>query len=113
MSTNIHIVAEREVQVIKTGKISKQTFHFSEWQTPTKITYQIAAAADKVQAYKDWVLSISEDTEEPIYAEDDVFNEEEPIGTRTYNSGKEHCAELDQWVKEVTEEGYDIEFEVW
>lgn len=113
MSTNIHISAEREVQVIKTGKISKQSIKFSEWQTPTDVTYQIMAAEDKVQAYKDWVLSISEDVEEPVYADDDIFQEDEPIGTKTYNSGKEHVVELDAWLKEALEEGYDIEFCAW
>ena len=113
MSTNIHISAEREVQVIKTGKVSKQTIYFGEGQTPTDVTYQIMAAEDKVQAYKDWVLSISEDVEEPVYAEDDIFQEDEPIGTETYNSGKEHVAKLDAWLKEALEEGYDIEFYAW
>ena len=113
MSTNIHISAEREVQVIKTGKISKQKIYFSEWQTPTDVTYKIMAAEDKVQAYKDWVLSISEDVEQPVYADDDIFQEDEPIGTETYNSGKEHVVELDAWLKDALEEGYDIEFEAW
>lgn len=113
MSTNIHIVGIREVMVVKTGKVSTQSIKFGEWQTPTAVTYQIMAAADKVQAYKDWVLSVSEAEEQPVYAEDDIFGEDEPIGTELYHSGLEHNAEFDEWVKNATEEGYDIEFEAW
>ena len=113
MSTNIHINGIRQVQVIKTGEIVSQTERFRVWQTPTDVTYKIMASEDKVQAYKDWVLSISEDMEEPIYAEDDIFQVGEPIGTETYNSGKSHAAGLDAWMEMITAEGYDIEFTAW
>ena len=33
-------------------------------------------SSDKMQAYIDWVLSISKDVEEKVYAEDDIFEKE-------------------------------------
>lgn len=113
MSTNIHIIGKRDVMVIKTGKVSEQTIKFGAYQTPTKVTFEIMKADDKVKAYKDWVLSVSVDEEQPVYADDDIFQEGEPVGTETYNYGREHLVEFDKWVKNVTDEGYEVEFEAW
>lgn len=113
MSTNIHITATREVIVVKTGKRDYQTTYFEAWQTPTATTYAIMASPDRVQAYKDWALSMSEDREEDVYAEDDIFEEGEPVGKVVVNYGKDHIAGLDDWIKNVEEAGYTIEFEAW
>lgn len=113
MSMNLHIIAEREVLVVKTKKKDVQSIEFGAWQTPTDVSYKIQKAADPIQAYKDWVLAQSFDEEEPVYAEDDLWGEREPIGTETYNAGKEHITDLDCWVEEAQDEGYDIEFHVW
>lgn len=113
MSTNIHIVGKREVMVVKTGKISTQHTQFGAYQTPTKVTFEIMNSDDKIKAYKDWVLSVTVEETRSVYAEDDIFQEGEPVGTETYNHGREHLVEFDEWVKNATEEGYDVEFEAW
>jgi hypothetical protein len=46
MSTNIHFIATREVQVVKTGVITIQEIKFDEWQTPTSVTRQIMECAE-------------------------------------------------------------------
>lgn len=112
MSMNIYIIAEREVLVEKTGKYSIQRDEFGAWQTPDDVSYDIKKADDPIQAYKDWILAQSFDEEEPVYADDDIWEEREPVGMRTYNTGKEHIAELDRWVEEVRDEGYEIKFHV-
>ncbi len=92
---NLQVSGERTVTVNKTGKKSKQTTHFSLWQTPTEVT---------------WVKERSEDETEEVFAEDDIWCEREPIGTRTFNTGLEHIAELEQWLKECEDEGYELEW---
>lgn len=114
MSTNIHFSASREIQVIKTGKISTQTIDFREWQTPTRVTWEIMRSEDPIQAYKDWILrECSHDEEEDVFEEDDIFGEGEPIGKRIYNAGKEHIAEFEEWLKMCAEEGYVVATEAW
>lgn len=113
MSTNIHICGIRNIIVIKTGAVSSQRTDFSAWQTPSTITSQIMAASNKLQVYKDWVLSKSVIINEPVYASDDILCEKEPMGTRIYDVGNEHIKELDQWLQTMAVEGYEIEFEAW
>ena len=113
MSTNIHMYGIRDVQVVKTGKIEQQRHKISVWQTPTLDSYAIAKAADPVAAYIKWVEGRSYDQEEPVYADDDVFHEGEPIGSETFNPGKEHIADLLKIIAALKEEGYDIVVEVW
>ena len=114
MSTNIHWEATREIQVIKTGRISKQTINFNELQTPTRVTWEIMESADPVQTYKDWVLrECSVDEEFPIFAEDDVFGEKDPVGVEIYNAGKEHIEKFDAWLKMCEEEGFEVRPVAW
>lgn len=114
MSTNIHFLGVREIQVVKTGKISTQEIHFDQRQTPTRVTWDIMESADKVQTYKDWVLrECSRDEEVPVYAEDDVFGEGDPVGVEIYNAGKEHLEEFDAWLKMCEEEGFEVRAEAW
>lgn len=110
MSMNLHVSGERAVTVNKTGKQSKQTVHFPLWQTPTCITKEAIRGTDPKTVYVEWVRSRSNDEEEPIYAEDDIWAERAPIGTRVVNTGEEHIQELIAWLAECEEEGYDIEF---
>ena len=108
MSMNIGFEAVREVQVIKTGQLSVQTEEATVWQTPTAVTYAILDAEDQVQAYCDWVLSNSEDQTYPVFAEDDLWGEREPIGEQTFNQGRDHVEWFQEWVKTRVDEGYDI-----
>ena len=112
MSMNIYIRAVRQVQVIKTGKIVEQTETFHAWQTPTKDSNAIFAAPDPIEAYKDWVKKNSRDYEENIYRDDDIWQEGEPIGTQTVNSGTSHLIELEEWIMQCENEGYDIEVSI-
>lgn len=114
MSTNIHFIATREIRVVKTGMITTQEIKFNEWQTPTRVTWEIMGSADRVQAYKDWILrECSRDEEFPVYAEDDIFGEGEPVGKEIYNAGKEHLAQFEEWLKMCDEEGYTVVAEAW
>jgi len=114
MSTNIHFLATREIQVIRTGQRETQEQYFEGvWQTPTPVTRQLMAQADPVLAYRDWILEINEDYQVDVYAEDDMFREREPVGTETRNNGDDHCAEFDAWVESRREQGYDITAEAW
>ena len=114
MSTNIHFVAAREVRVVKTGKTNTQEIQFDELQTPTSVTWEIMRSANPVQTYKDWVLrECSRDEEFPVFAEDDVFGERDPVGVEIYNAGREHIEKFDAWLKMCAEEGFDVRAEAW
>jgi hypothetical protein len=64
---------------------------------------------EQLKAYYDWVLETFDDEKIPVYAEDDVFCEREPVGYEMINRGKDHIQEVDDWVKEVIKEGYTPE----
>ena len=114
MSTNIHFIAHREIKVIKTGRVSVQEIQFDELQTPTCVTHEIMASADRAQAYKDWVLrECSIDEEFDVFAEDDIFEEREPVGKTIYNAGKEHIEAFEKWLTLCAEEGYEVRAEAW
>jgi hypothetical protein len=114
MSTNIHFVATREIQVVRTGQIETQEEQYRyAWQTPTEVTHNIMAQADPIQAYRDWILSVTEDYEVDVYAEDDFFREREPVGTEIQNDGRYHLKEFDAWITSRREQGYDIAAEAW
>lgn len=114
MSTNIHIRATRDVVVVKTGRVDTQEISFPVWQTPTAVTMMIKASADPLEAYKNWILKErSQDEEIPVYAEDDHFGEGDPIDTLTYNAGKEHVEQFEQWLEMCREEGYTVVVEAW
>lgn len=114
MSTNIHFIATREVKVVKTNRVTTQEIKFNELQTPTRVTYEIKDSADPVQAYKDWVLrECSRDEEFDVFADDDIYQEREPIGKEVYNAGKEHIEKFDEWLKMCAEEGYEVRAEAW
>ena len=114
MSTNIHFVATREIQVVRTGQIELQEdWYRYVWQTPTVVTRELMAQADPIQAYRDWILSVNEDYEVDVYAEDDFFRERAPVGTETQNEGRYHLKEFDAWIQSRREQGYDIAAEAW
>lgn len=111
MSTNLHIKGTRTIRVLKTGKIEEQHIFANVYQTPTDITYQILNSKNKLEEYEKWVMSVSEDYEENIYANyHDEMLERNPIGTETINYGKEHINALKKWIHEAEENGYEIEY---
>lgn len=113
MSTNIHFYGVRDVQVIKTGRIEQQTHQISVWQTPTVDTRKIMAANDPVKAYARWAADCTGDQQEPIYAEDDIFSEGEPVGHETVNPGRMHAADFLKIVRMLRRDGYEIVAEAW
>lgn len=113
MSMNIHIIGEREIFIPRVNKTDNQVILFNCWQTPTAVSYEIEQSDNPIQGYKDWVISKSEDYEEPVYADDDYFSERTPIGIEIRNDGKDHIESLDQWINDVEKDGYVISVEVW
>ena len=116
MSMNIMITAERKVSFKnKAGKrcTSIQTVKFDALQTSTSVTYEIVESNSPATVYIDWVLSqCSRDETFPIYADDDIFQEREPVGFEIYNFGKEHVQKFSEWMTEVEEQGFTVKFEV-
>ena len=113
MSTNLHIFAHREIEVVKTGVRQTQYVDYkSTWQIPTEVTGCIMQATDRKQAYIDWVTSISKDEFINIYADEDTFRDN-PIGTEVYNYGKYHIKDFTRWCNYMEEGGYEIKFESW
>lgn len=110
MSMNIFIEATRQVQVIKTGQITEQSIKWPAWQTPTSVTHDILNSADPADSYKAWVLTACEDYTVAVFAEDDIWEDGEPIGTKVVSPSKEHVAEFDDWLKMCEAEGYEVKF---
>lgn len=116
MSMNLHLRAKREIAVNISGKtslqfIEPQTITFELYQTPTRVTYAIMASDNPIQAYKDFVISkFWHEYEEPVYAEDDIWEEGKPIGTRTVCHADEHIREFDTFIAKCQNEGYTLEF---
>ena len=110
MNMNIGFEASRVIQIVKTGHTEVQKCEFAHvWQTPTDITYMIAGAADPVQAYKDWVMSQEGCVEEePIFADDDPFCEEEPIGHETIDYRLEHLEIFTEWLAKMDEGSWNV-----
>lgn len=108
MSTNLHIQAVREIIVVKTGVKTTQTQSISVWQTPTSVTFELIKAVDPLEAYFEWVRSVSRDEEEEIFDLDD-----ELIGTVIVNRGELHITDLKDHIEELTRDGFDIQLEAW
>jgi hypothetical protein len=107
---NFYIKGKRDITVNKTGVVETQLCFYRPWQTPTAITREILASCWPVEAYKAWVMSISEDEREAIYAQDDIYGDGEAIDFNTVNVGKEECTQVDKWIAVVVAQGYKLEF---
>ena len=113
MSTNIHFYGIRDVQVIKTGRIEQQTHQINVWQTPSADTRTIINDPDPVKAYARWAADRTGEEQEPLYAKDDIFCEDEPIGYDTINPGRWHAADFLKIVRMLRRDGYEIVAEAW
>lgn len=117
MSTNIHFYATRKITFRKkngkrSGAIQQISFE-RVWQTPTRVTLEIMKG-DPIQGYKDWILNeCSSDQMINVFADDDIFCENVPIGKEVYNPGKEHLAAFEEWLAMCDEEGYTVRAEAW
>jgi len=116
MSMNILITASRKITFKKKdGKRGGgiQRNEFPTFQTPTDVTRKIITSMDPAQTYIDWVLAeFSRDEIEPVFAEDDIWQEGEPVGTRVWNQGKEHIEEFRGWIEDVEANGFTVKFEM-
>ena len=120
MSMNVRIYAERDISYRRhvggtvLTCLDTQSVQFEAYQTPSAVSYEIVGSENPAEAYAAWVLKErSEDEEVPIYGEDDVFGDEEPVGYRTYNAGREHVRDFRTWLAGMEEGGYTVKFEVW
>jgi hypothetical protein len=110
MSINIAFIAKRDITINCTGKQEVQQEYFDScWMTPSHITRSIIDSEDPFEAYRQWVLSVSYDEIEDVFAEDDFMCEREPIGSRVYNMGEIHVKSFNEWLQQRREDGYDIE----
>jgi len=120
MSMNVYIYAERDIsyrrhagQTVLTC-LDTQTVRFEAYQTPSAVSYKIVSSENPAEAYAAWVLKErSEDEQVPIYGEDDVFGDEDPVGYRTYNAGQDHVRAFRTWCADMELQGYTVKFEVW
>jgi rubrerythrin len=114
MSTNLHINAHRKITIQSTGKEDVQHISRVLWQTPSSVSRVIRESTrDTLEMYKEYVMSVSQERTELVYHEDDWMREGEPVGTQKYHAGKDECTEVDLWVAQAKEQGYEIEFYVW
>jgi hypothetical protein len=114
MSTNIHFQAERKVQELSTGKIKTERLNIPyTWQTPTDVTKMIMKSSDPTQAYIDWVLSQSKDEQHPVYADDDVLCEREPVRYVTINDAEEYIMWFKETLDNMKTDGYEHVVEAW
>ena len=112
MSMNVFICAEYPVRNLKTGEVRTLEEPFDAWQTSTEDTYKIVRSDDPIQAYCDWVLSVSEEESFERYAEDEIVCTGPVVGYDTYHPGKEHVAELLEWVERMKSLGGTVKVEV-
>ena len=105
MSMNVYIYAEYEVLNLKNKQKRTMQEPFDAWQTSTEDTYRIVRSDDPIKAYCDWVLSISKEERLERYAPEDFLSEGPVVGYDTYHPGKEHVAELMEWVERMRKIG--------
>lgn len=86
MSMNLALKASREVTT-KSGKKSMQHKFFNLWQTPTATTRYILSQSDPKEAYINWLKSLCD-----------------------YQFAPHHIQDLENWIKEIEEEDYEIEW---
>lgn len=116
MSTNLHIVGTRIITFVKPdGSLGEdlQRIKFDTWQTPTAVTRSAMISADQIGAYIEWILTMRQEQSVPIFAEDDIFGEGEPIGFETVCVADDHVQQLREWISESRDRGFKITCEAW
>lgn len=111
MSMNIHIAGTGFAKY-PSGRELVIWENFNVNQTPTNITNKILESTDYIKEYKDWVISYSKDEQEEIVdwnGWDETTQYYPVIGHKTVNYGKDHCAALDIFLKDIEEKGLKLE----
>jgi hypothetical protein len=108
MSMNLFLQATLDADTKLGKKKIKESCNLL--QTPTRVTRAILSLPRKdiFPTYIEYVKSISEKKEVPLYADDDFFREREPIGTEIEDYGAEHIQEVQDWLDDHN--GWDIEW---
>jgi len=112
MSMNLHCEGDGYI-TLPNGEKKRDIREVYLYQTPTEVSYNLIKQDNVKEAYFDWVRSISEEEQVPIYAKDDIFSEGEIIGYRTVNYGEVHIEDVKQEIENIKEDGYEIQWEVW
>lgn len=115
MSMNVAIIASREIFFKKKNKTQgqeTQTICFNAIQTPTEVTHKIIESLSPLSAYKDFVKSLRQVELIPIFADDDLFGDGEPIGFQEYDWVEEHLKSLDAWIMHCEDQGFSISVEM-
>ena len=80
-------------------EVMERVNFFDCFQTSTSITREITGSDNPLNVYKEWMLKhFDEDVKIPVFAEDDIFSEHEPIGFEIENICKDHLKELDEFL---------------
>lgn len=114
MSHNIVISAIRTVRFDRpdgTEGTDTQSVYFDAWQTPTGVTREIVTASDPLAVYINWITVNDAMVSDPVYAEDDIWCEREPVDTKEYWRGRAHIAELLEWIESVKSRGFTVQWE--
>ena len=115
MSINIVISAIRKIfYKNKQGKRQQenQFTKFDVWQTPTKVTMEIMKSPNRLEAYKNYIMTMDKPEEVASYVYD------EQTDTATYvttiiSEARDHISRLEDWVAVMEEDGYIIKVESW
>ena len=115
MSMNVAIIASREIFFEKKNGAQgqeTQTIRFNAIQTPTEVTHKIIASLSPLASYKDFVKSLRQVELIPIFADDDLFGDGEPVGFQEYDWVEEHLKSLDAWIMNCEDHGFTISVEM-
>jgi hypothetical protein len=111
MSLNLNIVYKRKIIVKSTGKEETQVQYGDLWQTPTKITLeamQKPAVQEQLEVYKQWCLKQREVVQQPVYADNDLFGDGEPISYEDYCAVDKHLEGLEKDIVMMQQQGYEF-----
>jgi len=111
---NIEILAKRQVSYPlpngEQGSDCQVETYDAVVQTRTADTYAILATENPLEAYRSLIKEMGKNSKslEPVYADHDLFHEEEPIGYEEYDFSVGHLEGLDYWVKDHQDKGFKI-----
>ena len=108
---NIHLRASFIAKMPnKKGELVERKIekYFNCWQTSTTVTNRIVESRDCKKAYIDWVRSEDHKEKISVYAENDIFQEGEPIGEVVMDHAESHLKELEDFLNEYAY--WDIEW---
>ena len=103
MSMNINLKAVIVGDFVINSKSIKKKIHemFDCVQTPTNITKQILKSNNPYDEYVNFIKNRFDENQEIfIYAEDDYFEENEPVDSIIDNAGDEHIKTLNKFISD-------------